>query len=387
VGWLAYPERLKGISHRVFTSTPFPKREEIAYITGAVAPIDHWRSAGGSVMRQQLDPSFDSRVIAQIRAYHDEALALMTGAIHALLVADQATAEHLLGRIDTIAIRREQAWLRQVGLEGVVPTGLSTRGAARRNVPDPLKHAVTTRDGFCCQFTGLRLLDPDIGKCLGTLTESFPWHPNYAMRDTASGRAGHPMTRTHSAAFEHAHPHSFGGAMREDNIILTSMELNEAKGVRMPSRVAAGQPSWDGLREFLPQLYALVTAHPGAEPLPMPVILTPSLAKTRATEVRVGASRRNSEAANDVDLRVGALYSMRIAAHKLARRWRVDALEGDIVTLLELCWTAPGVWVPQRTVVRESREALAAHPILLLANPAPEAGSRVPLDGSKREPR
>jgi hypothetical protein len=197
---------------------------------------------------------FDGNVVAEIRAYHDASLALLGEAIEALLAGNQTAAEELLSQIDIGAIRREAGWLHLVGHGGDSPVGLALPARQRLSLSDQLKRNVAARDGFCCQFTGLRLVDPEVFQIVGALTESFPWHPNYAKRDTPGGRAGHPMTRTHGFGFEHAYPHAFGGDTNEENIILTSMELNEPKGVRVPPRVVAGHRGWDGFRSVLPRL-------------------------------------------------------------------------------------------------------------------------------------
>ena len=146
--------------------------------------------------------AFDRDAIAAIRANHDAALALVKEGVRALLAGDYRAAEDALSRIDIATLRLEQRWLKQVGLSGAAPAGLAMPVPNRAGVSEHLKRIVTARDGFCWQFTGLRLIDPDIFRALGALTATVSWHPHYAKRDTAKGRAAHPITRTHAAAFE-----------------------------------------------------------------------------------------------------------------------------------------------------------------------------------------
>jgi hypothetical protein len=342
-------------------------------------PIRSRIQSGRSSMTRPTALPFDGNVVAEIRAYHDASLALLGEAIEALLAGNQTAAEELLSQIDIGAIRREAGWLHLVGHGGDSPVGLALPARQRLSLSDQLKRNVAARDGFCCQFTGLRLVDPEVFQIVGALTESFPWHPNYAKRDTPGGRAGHPMTRTHGFGFEHAYPHAFGGDTNEENIILTSMELNEPKGVRVPPRVVAGHRGWDGFRSVLPRLRLHQATHPevihvaSATHSAHPGVLATS------PGIAGAAPRVTTESSGVMDLRVGALYSMRIGAHKRARRWRVESVSGETVTLLEMCWTSPGYWLPQQTRVRESVHVLRMNAIRLLADPAPDAGSRDPI--------
>jgi len=136
-----------------------------------------------------------------------------------------------------------------------------TRGA----IPHPVKVQVQARDRFHCRFTGMRLVDPEVFRLVAQLSTEFLFDPHHSVKATARGRGGHPMVRTHGAAYEHSVPLACGGTNSADNIVLTSVELNEAKNTRILPLIPVPDAVWDGLRSYLPKLRALCT---GTTPRP-----------------------------------------------------------------------------------------------------------------------
>lgn len=190
---------------------------------------------------------------------YDAALNVFEGAIEALCNGDATNADKLLLSLDRKAIERDRGQLREFARTAKPFAGtIGQHARASRTIPDAVKEAVSRRDGYHCRFTGRRLIDTRLFKEVARVSEVFHFDKNHSVRETKRGAGGHPIVRTHGAAFEHAGtPHAFGGLASIENLALISVELNEGKSHRVLELLEIPETNWKGLTEYLPRLRGL----------------------------------------------------------------------------------------------------------------------------------
>jgi hypothetical protein len=193
---------------------------------------------------------------------YNAALGLFHDAVAALCSGEHERAEHLLASLDTEAIERERRHLVAIARTARACPAPQTALRADKTVSRRIKEAVQQRDGFRCRFTGRRLIDTRVFKEVSRLSSVFHFDEHHAVYETKRGRGGHPLVRTHGAAYEHALPLSHGGLTSIENIFLISVQLNESKGAKILDRVDVSVDGWKGLTEFLPTLSAQRSAAP-----------------------------------------------------------------------------------------------------------------------------
>ena len=207
----------------------------------------------GADRNRHLDGAGTRSVVLDDEAY-DAALGIFEKAVAALAAGDREQAENLLASLDSKAIERDRQQLSAFGRTARASTAPSAAQPDTATISQAIKEFVQKRDGLRCRFTGRRLIDPDVFREVSRLSEVFHFDEHYAVYPTKRGPGGHPLTRTHGAAYEHAEPRSLGGPTTTDNIFLISVELNEAKGATILEQVEVPIDDWCGLTQYLPRL-------------------------------------------------------------------------------------------------------------------------------------
>jgi hypothetical protein len=182
---------------------------------------------------------------------YDTALELFEKAVAAFCRGDVETGESLLASLDCEAIEKDRAQLlgfARTAREANQPPSVTR---ADKTVPREIKEAVQRRDRFHCRFTGRRLIDTRVFRELARISTVFHFDEHHSVNPTKRGPGGHPLVRTHGAAYEHAQPISRGGLTTIDNVFHTSVQLNESKGARILDRVDVPEDRWNGLLEYL----------------------------------------------------------------------------------------------------------------------------------------
>jgi 5-methylcytosine-specific restriction endonuclease McrA len=185
---------------------------------------------------------------------YDGALATLHAAVAAFAAGDIAQGEQLVADLDVIAIEGDRACLRAIARAARVTKGSGTHKRPRRSPSPSVKAAVARRDHYICRYTGRRLVDTRVFRELGRVSAVFHFDEHHSVRPTKRGPGGHPIVRTHGAAYEHVHPHSHGGEPTTDNLILTSVQLNEAKSTKTLEILDVMETPWHGLSDYLPSL-------------------------------------------------------------------------------------------------------------------------------------
>jgi hypothetical protein len=189
---------------------------------------------------------------------YDAALSVFEEAIKAFCRGDSQTGDKLLRSLDRHAIERDRLQLRQLARQAKPFPGERLGPVGRRTIPPSVQIAVSVRDAYQCRFTGRRLIETDVFKEVARISNEFHFDEHHSVRQTKRGPGGHPIVRTHGAAFEHAGtPHSHGGDTSVDNLALISVELNEGKSNLVLPILPASRIKWTGLSEYLPLLRKL----------------------------------------------------------------------------------------------------------------------------------
>ncbi len=185
---------------------------------------------------------------------YDITLKIFQQAVEAFACGDIEQGNRLLLTIDLAGVESDRAALHAFARTAKRPSIGRGIPAVRRPLSSKVKRAVQERDSYRCRFTGRRLIDPRVFSEVARISTVFHFDAHHSVRETKRGKGGHPMVRTHGAAYEHAMPHSFGGESDESNIVHTSVQLNESKGAAMLPLVDVPLDSWRGLTEYLPHL-------------------------------------------------------------------------------------------------------------------------------------
>jgi hypothetical protein len=187
---------------------------------------------------------------------YDVALAVFENAVAAICKGDLETGDQLLSSLDTAAIEQDRTQLRELARTALPASKPSTPDRSSKTVSATTQRAVPLRDRYHCRFTGRRLIDVRVFHEISRLSNVFHFDEHHSVRDTVRGPAGHPMVRTHAAAYEHVDPHSRGGRSELSNIVHTSVQLNESKGAKILPQVPVPDDQWNGLTEYLDALRA-----------------------------------------------------------------------------------------------------------------------------------
>lgn len=266
---------------------------------------------------------------------YDDAIALVTRALDAFCGGDGAAGESLLRDLDVPEIERDRARLRLLGVSGEPSPPCVIRAREERgSVPVTVKRAVQARDRFYCRYTGRRLIDTSVFRALSQLSSAFHFDEHHSVRVTARGLPGHPMVRTHGAAYEHVVPLSSGGRTTIDNIVLTSVELNEAMNTRRLPLVSASISAWTGLCEYGPRLASLPRPLRKVPAKPDPVRPIPSV---RAWDGPLSRQSFDTKFSAFWDRLKAELISSRtvVFSPHLGNPRRVCAVDDDVVRLVE----------------------------------------------------
>jgi 5-methylcytosine-specific restriction endonuclease McrA len=185
---------------------------------------------------------------------HEAALATLRSAVEAFAAGDIARGDRLVADLDTEAIEGDRARLREIARAARLITDPGVPNRPRRDPAPAVKAAVARRDHYTCRYTGRQLVDTQVFRELGRVSTVFHFDEHHSVRPTRRGPGGHPIIRTHGAAYDHVTPHSHGGEPTAFNLILTSVQLNEAKGTKALEIVDVAETPWNGLSEYLPRL-------------------------------------------------------------------------------------------------------------------------------------
>ncbi|MDQ2667266.1 MAG: hypothetical protein M3Z05_14800 [Gemmatimonadota bacterium] len=191
---------------------------------------------------------------------YNEALDIFHEAVAAFCRGDHERGESLLGNLNTEAIERDRKHLLALARTAKPSTAPTTAVRAVKSVSREIREAVQLRDRFRCRFTGRRLIDTRVFQEVSRLSAVLHFDEHHAVYETARGRGGHPLVRTHGAAYEHAQPLSHGGQTTTENIFHISVQLNESKGANVLERVEVPSDGWNGLTEYLARLGAQQSA-------------------------------------------------------------------------------------------------------------------------------
>jgi len=185
---------------------------------------------------------------------YDAALSVFERAVVAFCRGEIEAGEGLLATLDRNAIERDRTSLRQLARTAQPMATVPASERDKRAVSRATKEAVQARDRFHCRFTGRRLIQTQVFHEVSRISEVFHFDEHHSVKDTRRGRAGHPLVRSHGAAYEHVIPSACGGHPTVENIVHTSVQLNEAKGAAVLPKVAVPNDSWNGLSEHLSDL-------------------------------------------------------------------------------------------------------------------------------------
>ena len=292
------------------------------------------------------------------------ALDALVRALQHLARGDRPRADALLETLDVGALEVERQTIQQF-VSAATSHPMHGRGAPRPPIRAAEKRAVAARDGWRCRYTGRPLVHPSVFRELGRVTTAFVYDEHHAVRPTRRGPAGHPVVRTHAAAFDHVRALATGGAHATDNLVLTSVELNEAKNTRhmQPELLVAQSDGWTGLAEYLPMLRALPTVgtprgrdpQPHREPRPgNPVPAAPPGGPAAATQGSAAFASFWSALVAEFEAHVPLIFGPRTGNPR-----KIVAISEDGMTLRELTGRGGTSTCDRATLAREF-EQLAA---------------------------
>lgn len=186
---------------------------------------------------------------------HDEVLTRFEQAVVAFCQGERERGDRILSNIDLDAIEHDRRLLSKFARKTARPLAARPGKEHRsRSIPRAVKEAVQRRDRYHCRFTGRRLIDTRIFHEVARISSVFHFDSHHSVKETSRGAPGHPIVRTHGAAYEHAEPFSWGGASDASNIVQTSVELNECKGTKVLNQVDIPKDTWNGMTEYLDAL-------------------------------------------------------------------------------------------------------------------------------------
>jgi hypothetical protein len=245
-------------------------------------------------------------VISLFNEAYEKALSVFEAAVASFSSGDLDSGNRLLASLDQSAIEDDRQQLLQLarGARDVERDVLSERFP--RTISRALKDAVSRRDRYHCRFTARRLIDTRVFREISRVSSQFHFDEHHSVAATRRGPGGHPIVRTHGAAYEHLYAHAHGGETTLDNLVLTCVQLNEAKGTRSLELVDVPNRVWDGLLEFLPILVRLPTARKHGVPselsLRKSVTSPPSSSRAMARHVSSVARLRQTAALAGVEV-------------------------------------------------------------------------------------
>jgi hypothetical protein len=185
---------------------------------------------------------------------YNKALDTFHRAVSAFADGDIQRGDELLAALDLDAIERDRQQLRQLARTSRAIKKVLPSHVVSRRIDPEVRRVVQQRDKYHCRFTARRLVDTQVFHEVSRISSVFHFDEHHSVTTAARGPAGHPMVRTHAAAYEHAIPLACGGSSTADNVIHTSVQLNESKGARILKQVPVPDDDWLGLVDYLPQL-------------------------------------------------------------------------------------------------------------------------------------
>jgi hypothetical protein len=155
---------------------------------------------------------------------YDDALAVFLKAVEAFCEGDIPKGNRLLASLDVKAIENDRLQLRRYAATAKSYRKIVSSSEVSRRIDPRVIQSVKKRDRYHCRFTGRRLIDTHVFHEVSRISSVFHFDEHHSVRATARGPAGHPMVRTHAAAYEHALPLVCGGSSGVDNIVHTSVQ-------------------------------------------------------------------------------------------------------------------------------------------------------------------
>jgi hypothetical protein len=250
---------------------------------------------------------------------YDEALAVFQQAVTAFCSGDIQRGNRLLATLNVEAIENDRTQLRNLARTARSVGKVLPSSAVSRRISSQVKAAVQQRDRFHCRFTGRRLIDTRVFHEVSRISDAFHFDEHHSVQPTRRGPAGHPMVRTHAAAYEHALPLVCGGTSSVDNIVHTSVQLNESKGELILDQIPVPSDDWNGLTECLEALRRQASSnatHSGH-------VLESSAQPKPATRRSLGSASKGQpatayrQAAQDLDVVIFALSEDADAEQKM----------------------------------------------------------------------
>jgi hypothetical protein len=184
-------------------------------------------------------------------AAYDEALRIFEEAVKEFSRGNVDGGDALLSSLDYAAIEKDRLMLTEIARTGQPSPKPPIAQRSSKRISASTKAAVRQRDRYHCRFTGRRLIDTRVFHEVARISRVFHFDEHHSVRETHRGPAGHPIVRTHAAAYEHVEPHSCGGTSDAENIVHTSVQLNESKGATILPQVSVPDDSWSGLTAHL----------------------------------------------------------------------------------------------------------------------------------------
>lgn len=240
---------------------------------------------------------------------YDKALDTFKQAVAAFCQGDVSQGNELLTTLDVAAIENDRTRLRNLARIARPVDKILSSSAVSRAISSQVKAAVQQRDRYHCRFTGRRLIDTKVFHEVARISDVFHFDEHHSVQLTRRGPAGHPMVRTHAAAYEHAVPLVCGGESSVDNIVHTSVQLNESKGALILDQIPVPVDDWSGLVECIAELRrqpASNAVRDGRAPISRPPSDAPKLRTSSSPSAGLPAITYR-EAAQDLKVVIFAL--------------------------------------------------------------------------------
>lgn len=130
----------------------------------------------------------------------------------------------------------------------------------KRPSHDSFKKKVFKRDNYTCCYCNRKTIDLDVLKIISNvIPDAFPLHSSWILEET------HILYWIYSTSLEHVVPLAQGGKNDLSNMRVACYLCNDVKkdtmvedlGWKLNSHVVSDRNSWQGLREYVPQLMEL----------------------------------------------------------------------------------------------------------------------------------
>lgn len=196
-----------------------------------------------------------------------DAYELLSSAVDAHLKSDYAIADALFRQANKQELWdwlypewRNPALNLRVSLVAVTKRSCGVELDPLRNLRQPpsghkerankVRAAVLERDGYCCRYCGIPVVDPDIRKIAHQLyPDAVPWPSRNIVEDLVKR---HQAFQRLWLQYDHVVPYSHGGLSSEDNIVISCALCNYGKDKYTFKQLCIADPqsSWDGLERL-----------------------------------------------------------------------------------------------------------------------------------------